>query len=63
MKRERFSCTYRSAFTVQRGTKKTEDNEMKGVLIHTGEERCVYRGLVRIPGGKQQLERPGCKWV
>ena len=63
MKRERFSCTYRSAFTVQRGTQKTEDNEMNGVLIHMGEKRYVYRGLVRIPGEKQQLERPGRKWV
>jgi hypothetical protein len=33
-----------------------------GHVACTGEERDVYRVLVRKPEGKSQLERPRCRW-
>ena len=36
---------------------------MKFILAHFGEERGVYRVLVRKPEGKRPLGRPRRRWV
>jgi hypothetical protein len=33
-----------------------------GHVAHMGEERNIYRVLVRKPEGKRPLERPRCRW-
>jgi hypothetical protein len=37
-------------------------NEMGGACSSDGEDRVVYRALVRKPEGKRPLERPGRRW-
>jgi hypothetical protein len=39
-----------------------EKNEMGGVCSTYGERIGVYRVLVRKPGGRSKLGRPGRRW-